>query len=320
MASKPPSAIAWLFPGQGSQVVGMGHDLFAQSAQARAVLHRAGETIGTDLATLVARGPDEALTRTDNLQPALTAVTIVCCLALQDEGMQPDFVAGHSLGEYAALFAAGVIGLDDTLKLVAARGRLMHAIAQTLDGGMLAVGDLPADQVETVLQSLPDPGAVTIANHNAATQVAVCGARSVLDAAAAALGAAGGRVTALNVSGPWHSPLLAPAADQFAELLDATPFHDARVPVAMNTTGALARSASDIRAAMRRQLCSPVRWHAAMLALHDAGVDRFVELGPKKVLRGLLRHIPAVAACGAANFDGPRALRFVQRLYTMAPA
>jgi [acyl-carrier-protein] S-malonyltransferase len=209
------------------------------------------------------------------------------------------------------LFAAGVMSLDDTLRLAVARGQIMHDVAQTLDGGMLAVNDLPVEQVEDVLQHFPD---ITLANHNAATQVAVCGKLAALPAAGAALAAAGARVVPLNVSGPWHSPLLAPAAERFAALLEATALQDAVVPVAMNSTGLLAQSAKDIRAAMRRQLCLPVLWQAAMLSLHEAGVDRFVEVGPKKVLRGLLRHIPEVATAEAANFDGPRALRFVQRL------
>jgi [acyl-carrier-protein] S-malonyltransferase len=289
----------------------MGGELVAQFPPARVALARAGELAGIDLAALVAHGPDEALTRTDALQPALTAVTIGCCLYLQESGLRPDFVAGHSLGEYAALFAADVIGLDDALRLTVARGRLMHEAACSLDGGMLAVSELPVAQVSAVLADLPD---VTLANHNAATQVAVCGPRSALPAAAAALTAAGARVVSLNVSGPWHSPLLAPAADRFAEMLAAMVFADAAVPVAMNTTGTLLQSGPDIRQAMLRQLCSPVQWHAAMRALAAAGVTQFVEVGPKKVLRGLLRHTPEVAACDAVNFDGPRALRFVQRL------
>jgi len=297
----------------------MGHDLLAQFAPARDVMRRASELASQDLGALVARGPDEALTRTDNLQPALTAVTIGCCLFLHDAGLRPDMVAGHSLGEFTALFAAGVLSLDDTLRLVIERGRLMQEIAGTLDGGMLAVSDLVADRVEAVLHDVTG-GAVTLANHNAATQVAVCGARTDLAAVTAALSAAGGRVVPLNVSGPWHSTLLAPAADRFAVLLDATPFQDAAVPVAMNSTGTLAQSAGDIRAAMRRQLCSPVRWHAAMLALHGAGARRFVEVGPKKVLRGLLRHIPELAMNDAANVDGPAMLRFVQRLYAPVAA
>jgi [acyl-carrier-protein] S-malonyltransferase len=289
----------------------MGGELFAQFPPGGAALARASELAGFDLATLISRGPEEALAATDCLQPAMTALTVSCCLFLQDAGLRPDFVAGHSLGEYAALFAAGVIGLEDALRLTTARGRLMHEVAQTLDGGMLAINDLMIAQVEAVLHGFPD---VTIANHNAATQVAVCGARAALPAVSAALSAAGARVVTLNVSGPWHSPLLAPAADRFAEILESTAFNDAAVPVALNSTGILAQSGTDIRAAMLRQLCRPVLWHESMLALHEAGAARFVEVGPKKVLRGLLRHIAPLAACPAVNFDGPRALRFVQRL------
>jgi [acyl-carrier-protein] S-malonyltransferase len=303
--------VAWLFPGQGSQVVGMGRDLLAEFAPARDALRLAGELAGVDLATLVARGPDDRLTQTDNLQPAITAITLGCCLYLRGRGLRPGFVAGHSLGEYGALFAADVLGLEDTLRLVVERGRLMHAAAQALDGGMLAVGDLAASSVEAVLEGT----GVTVANHNAPNQVAVCGPRAALPAAGSALTAAGARVTPLNVSGPWHSALLAPAADRFAVMLDATPFHDTAFPVAMNATGRLETDAAAIRAAMRGQLCSPVRWHAAMVALHRAGATRFVEVGPKKVLRGLLRHIPETETADAANFDGPRALRFVERLY-----
>ena len=321
MASDPAlaGAVAWLFPGQGSQTVGMARDLLTHFPPARAALARASEFAGIDLTPLVASGPDEALTRTDNLQPALTAITVACCLFLRESGLRPDYVAGHSLGEYSALFAAGTLTLDDTLRLVAARGKLMHAAASTLDGGMLAVKDLPIARIEAVLATLSDPQAVTVANHNAPTQIALCGARAALPEATRALSAAGGQVVPLNVSGPWHSPLLAPAAVRFAELLDVTSFADATVPVAMNLTGTLMRDGEAIRAAMRSQLANPVRWHAAMLALAAAGVRRFVEPGPKKVLRGLLRHIPELATTEAVNFEGPRDLRFVKRLHG-APA
>ena len=250
---------AWLFPGQGSQFVGMGRDLTSAFAPAREILAAASAIAGVDLAAIIERGPEPLLTRTDHLQPALTAINIGCCRLLEAEGFRPDAVAGHSLGEFAALYAARVLTLEDTLRLVVERGRLMHAAASTLTGGMLAVKDLDAAVVEGVVAQLSTHNGVGIANYNSPRQIAISGELESLTLAATMLTARGGRVVRLNVSGPWHSPLLADASERFVEVLRAVAFHPARVPVVLNVSGAAATDAVAIRSAMERQLCATVR-------------------------------------------------------------
>lgn len=309
--------VGWLFPGQGSQWVGMGRELMAHYPPAAALLRRASELAGADLEEIVLRGPERELCRTDLLQPALTAISMGCCLCLQEQGLQPDIVAGHSLGEFAALFAAGVLSADDALTLVVARGQLMHQAAKPLQGGLLAVKGLPVAGVDALLAAMPDAQSypLVIANINAAAQTVVSGSLSQLSRLAGRVAAAGGQSVALNVSGPWHNPVLRPAALAFSERLDHTAFSDPTIPLVMNTSGRVTRSVTEIRAMLNGQMYSPVQWHDAMLAMAAFGVKRFVEVGPRRVLRGLLRLIPEVANAACTGFESPHMLPAVQRFY-----
>lgn len=212
---KSSNAVAWLFPGQGSQSVGMCRSLLSSYPPAAEMLAKASEIADVDLGALVSRGPEAKLTSTDNLQPALTAVSLGCCLMLEEEGYHADFVAGHSLGEFAALYAAGVISAHDALHLTLARGRLMHAIASSLDGGMLAVKDLDSSTVEDIVTALVEEDAnfgVCVANYNTPRQTVLSGGSQDLERARQAVEKQGGRGLKLSVSGPWHSAVLEPAA------------------------------------------------------------------------------------------------------------
>lgn len=344
---------AWLFPGQGSQAVGMGGDLLASFAPARELLAFASDLTGADLRRIIAQGPDVLLTRTDHLQPALTVINLGCCMILQNAGIEAHAVAGHSLGEFSALYAAGVLDAHDVLRLVVARGQLMHEISATLDGGMMAVkGDVERrgqrkilecretkdvktkneaeDErqkkerrqkthterqnscvIEPIIKDATTTSTVGIANYNSPTQTVLSGDRADLTNIRAALTAAGGECVPLNVSGPWHSDLLAVAGERFAEVLKQVKFHKAVVPIVLNVTGKAESDPVAIQSAMEQQICRPVRWVDVQLTMHALGIQRFLEVGPGKTLRGLLRGIPALADCEVVNVDGPKALRFL---------
>lgn len=289
----------------------MGRDLFAGFAPARSLLARASALLDVDLGRVIERGPDTLLTRTDHLQPAITVVNMGCALLLEAQGLRPQAVAGHSLGEYSALFAAGVIEADDCLRLVVERGRLMHHESAHYDAGMMAImaGSLTA--IEHAVQALSAEYVICVGNYNGPQQIVVTGERAALAALAQSQTALGARCVNLNVSGPWHSPLLVPAAERFVEVLRSVRFSAPRVPVALNVTGALTEDVGEIRAGMEQQLCTPVKWMHAQRALHAVGIGRFLEVGPGKVLRGLARGIPETARSEVTSVDGPRSLRFV---------
>jgi [acyl-carrier-protein] S-malonyltransferase len=303
---------AWLFPGQGSQSVGMARDLFSSFAPARTLLDQASEMMGINLGICIARGPDLLLTRTDNLQPAITVVDMACCMYLQEAGYTPDLVAGHSLGEFSALYAAGVLDADSVLRLVIARGRLMHETASKLNAGMIAVKGVSLALLQDFLRESRLDQQIVVANINTPEQIVLSGAAQGIARAQELLAVHNWQTVKLNVSGPWHSPLMEPASLEFIKVLHGVKFHDARVPIVMNVSGKAETRAAQIRAYCKQQLCSPVQWADSMLCMHAAGVAHFVEVGPGKVLRGLLRGIPGAADSTVVNFDGPKALRFLE--------
>jgi [acyl-carrier-protein] S-malonyltransferase len=299
---------AWMFPGQVSQSVGMGRDLLASYAPARELVSAVSDLGGVDYARIIARGPEALLARTDILQPALTAINLGCCLLLRESGLPVHAVAGHSLGEFSALYAAGVLELHDVLRLVVARGRLMHDVSSRLDGGMLAVSGLDLAIVDSIVADVARSHVLGIANHNTPAQTVISGERAGLARAARLLALLGGRCVPLEAGGPWHSPLLRPAAERFVEVLRAVKFHDARVPVVLNVSGSALTGAAEIHAQLEQQMCSPVLWVQVQRTLRALGVRRLIEVGPGKVLRGLARATPELAACEIAKFDGPKAL------------
>jgi [acyl-carrier-protein] S-malonyltransferase len=275
--------LAFLFPGQGAQYLGMGLDHLRQSPAMAARLAEAAEVLGADLVRLLARGPRPLLARTDIAQVAIFTLSVALYERLRSAGLPaPKVVAGHSLGQFSALVAAEVLDFSAALRLVAERGRLMHLQNQACDGAMIAVAGLQAD----ALPALPDD--VWLANLNAPDQVILSGLRPALTETANRLKAAGGRGLWLDVAGAYHTPLFQEAADRFARVLDMATLHPAKVPLIANTSARLLRSTEDIRAELRHHMVRPVLWRQSMETMRALPLQGAVEIGPGKVLKGLL--------------------------------
>ena len=280
-------SIAVVFPGQGSQYVGMGKEFCDQSPAAAELMALADQASGLDLTRLCFDGPMEELTRTVNLQPAVTAVNLICWGELARAGVKPAAVAGHSLGEYSALAAAGALSPEDCLQLVSLRGRLMDRDAQTNPGAMSAIMGLGPDEVAGLCREAG--GVVQPANYNTPVQTVITGQSEAVAAAAALAKERGKKAIGLRVSGAWHSPLMERAAQDMAQALGEVAFGQLICPVAPNTTGAPTSDADQAKTELIRQITAPVRWVQTVQALLAMGVDTFIECGPKQVLAGLIK-------------------------------
>jgi [acyl-carrier-protein] S-malonyltransferase len=285
------SQIAFIFPGQGSQYVGMGQDLFDANPEARQLFELAEETTGLALKRLCFTGPMEELTLTVNLQPAVTVVNMCLYRALAAAGVTPAAVCGHSLGEYSALFAAGVLSAKDTLAAVRERGRLMHREAEKYPGAMAAVIGLTPEKLKGLVRPFAKEGPIALANFNTPEQTVISGSPEIVARAGNAAKAEGAKVIPLKVSGAWHSPLMMGANADFGAFMDTLNFQAPRVPLYLNATAAPETNPKILRASMGAQLTSPVRWAELVENLKAAGIDTWVEVGPKNVLTGLVRKI-----------------------------
>jgi len=283
--------VAFLFPGQGSQVVGMGQDLYQEYDFVREIFDMVDEVTKTRISKLCFNGPMEELTLTVNLQPAMTAVNLACLAALEKEGIQPYMTAGHSLGEYSALRAAGVVNPEDTCKLVFRRGHLMHREATKHEGAMQAIVGLGIDEVREIVEAAQEKGVIAVANHNTAEQIVITGSPDAVEAAGEAAKARGVKAIPLKVSGAWHSELIRGAEEEFTAFLEEIPFNEPQRPVLFNVTAAPESDSDKIKELMARQLCSPVRWYDSMCKMQEEGIEVFAEVGPKRVLTGMLRKI-----------------------------
>jgi len=286
---------AHLFPGQGSQYVGMGRDLYDASPVARAVFDQADAILGTALSRLCFEGPADQLNDTANTQPAVLVTSVAALRALEEQGLEPPaYVAGHSMGEFSALVAAGALSFEDGLRLVCERGRLMKEAGERSPGGMAAVIGLEREPLEAICAQVREQGGeyVGLANDNCPGQLVISGAFSPLERAMELAAERGARkVVRLTVSIAAHSPLMAQAAAEFRRFLDVTSLHDAAVPLVANAIAGPLTDPDDIRDALGRQLTSPVRWTESVRWMIGQGVAHFVEVGPKEVLTGLLRRI-----------------------------
>jgi [acyl-carrier-protein] S-malonyltransferase len=289
-ASKNSTLTAWLLPGQGSQLIGMGRELCGAFPPALRILKRAEEVSGLPLSRICWQGPGDELERTDVLQPAMTAITLGCLALLRDAGHEPDCVAGHSMGELAALCAAGVLTEEETLYLVTIRGRLMHEAALHHPGGMLSVGGLATADVLELVDSLRGRyNSLGVANYNAPTQTVLSGEVEALQAVASLASRLGGQPVMLRVSCPMHSPLMNEARERFLDALCRVDFRPPRVPLYLNTTGEMESDPERIAGQVLAQMAEPVLWTRTMAGMVAAGTRTFIEVGPGKVLRGLVR-------------------------------
>lgn len=290
--------LAFIFPGQGSQYVGMGRDLYEGSAAARTVLDQLAAAVDFPLLPLMFEGPAEELTRTQNAQPALLAHAVAANALLRERHVVPDVVAGHSLGEYSAIAAAGCLPAAEAVRLVRLRGELMAEAGEEVGGAMAAVIGLETEAVRRVAQQAGEVGTLVVANLNAPGQVVISGEDAAVQAAAALMKEAGAkRVLPLNVSGAFHSPLMRPAAERLGEALAETQFVDAAVHVISNVDAVDRTEAASIKAALLRQLTGSVLWEDCVRRMVQTGVTTFVEVGPGKVLSGLVSRIAPEVTC-----------------------
>jgi [acyl-carrier-protein] S-malonyltransferase len=292
-----------VFSPQGSQAVGMGRQLAEGSAAARAVFAEADATLGWSVSATCWEGPAERLSETLQTQPCLLTTSIAALRALEERAaLQPSVVAGHSVGEYAALVAAGVLDLGAGLRLVARRAELMTAAAADADGGMLAVIGLERDAVQRVVDAVGRPTELVVANDNAPGQVVVSGRTDALLLAADAMRAVGARrLITLPVSGAFHSPLMAGVADELADAFDSETWTDARIPVVSNVTAEPVTDAGRLRALLAEQVRSPVEWVRSVRRMRDDGVGTIVELGSGAALVGMIRRIAPDVRGAAVN-------------------
>jgi [acyl-carrier-protein] S-malonyltransferase len=287
----PAPGTAWLFPGQGAQHVGMGKDLYEHVPAARAVFDAADEALGFSLSTLCFEGPEAELVRTVNTQPALVTHAIAALTAAIQAGTiagRPDFAAGHSLGEYAALIAAGAVSFEDGVRLVRERGRLMQDACDAVPGTMAAVLGLQPDVVAGICAE----HGTAICNINAPGNITIGGTVEAVEAASKAADAAGAvRVMALSVAGAFHTPLMQSAADGMRAVLQQTVFSEPRIRVISNVTATEITSAEALAEELAQQITSPVRWVDSVQTMIDRGATTFIEFGPGRVLTALVKRI-----------------------------
>lgn len=284
---------AFIFPGQGAQSVGMGKDAYDAVPAARDLFLTADEQLGFPLSSIIFNGPDEDLKQTVKTQPALLATSMAYLEAIRGKGIEPDYVAGHSLGEYSALVCAGVLSFEEAVSIVRARGEYMEAAVPGGQGAMAAVLGADREALSELCKSITAEGhVVELANMNCPGQIVISGsAQGVATAAERVKEAGGKRAIPLEVSGPFHSTLMKEAANRLADKLEQAAFNTPSVPVVANVTARPVEDAAAIRGLLVEQVYSPVLWHDSVEWMIAQGVDTFVEIGPGSVLSGLIKKI-----------------------------
>lgn len=283
---------AFLFPGQGSQYAGMGRTLAAEFSEARAIFDEADNALGFGLSELCFNGPDDELKRTENTQPAILTASVAAWTVLRSQGIEADFVAGHSLGEYSALVAAGALSFGDAVRTVRNRGRYMQEAVPAGVGAMAALLKLPEDQLDRVLAEAAQGEVVSAANLNSPDQVVIAGHTGAVNRAVELAKAAGARrAVILPVSAPFHCSLMEPAQRRLAADLASLAIQDLRVPLINNWQASEVRTGGQARQGLIEQVPNPVQWTQSVRYLANAGVEKWIEVGPGAVLAGLLKNI-----------------------------
>jgi [acyl-carrier-protein] S-malonyltransferase len=298
-----PRRVAFCFPGQGSQAIGMGRALHDASPAARQVFEEGSDALAFDLARLCFQGPESALQLTANTQPAVLTVSVAAARVLAEHGLEPAIVAGHSLGEYSALVAAGALSFRDAVTAVRRRGEFMQEAVPVGTGAMAAILGVDLGVVEEICRDAAGAEVVEVANINSPGQIVIAGHRGAVERAVALAGTRGGkRSVLLPVSAPFHCRLMAPAAERLAQVLDTIPASPPRLPVVRNVDAGLTTREDQIRHFLVRQVTAPVRWMDCVGRMIAEGATVFLEVGPGRVLTGLLKRMDG-SVQGAAVED-----------------
>ena len=275
--------VAFVYPGQGTQYVGMGKELYENNKKAKELFDKIFNSLDINLKKVMFEGPEDLLKRTDYTQPAIVSLSLVLTELLKEKGIEPDYVAGHSVGEFAAFGGANYLSIEDAVKLVAARGRIMREVAEKVNGSMAAVLGMDAEKIKEILKSVD--GVVEAVNFNEPNQTVIAGSKEAVEKACVALKEAGAkRALPLAVSGPFHSSLMKEAGEQYT-------FNIGKVKIVANTTAELLESDSEVKDEIYRQSFGPVKWVDTINKLKALGVTKIYEIGPGKVLAGLIKKI-----------------------------
>lgn len=284
------SKVAFVFPGQGSQYVGMGKELYENNETARKYFDEIFDSLSIDLKEVMFEGPEEKLKETKYTQPAIVAMSLVLTKLLEEKGVKADYVAGHSVGEYAAIGAAGYLSLGEAVKLTSTRGEIMNEISAEVNGTMAAIIGMEADKIDEVLKGID--GVAEAVNFNEPKQTVIAGEVAAIENACEALKEAGARrAMILSVSGPFHSSLMKPAGEKILEAANTYEFKNTEIKLVANTTAKVVESAEELKDELYNQAFGPVKWVDTVTALKEAGVEKIYEIGPGKVLKGLIRKI-----------------------------